>query len=144
MSWDVVQDVSIKITSGKLILIRGRSGSGKTTLLILIAGLDEPSKGDIFMGNIPLAQLSTHQIVELRRKEIGFIFQKFRLLPFLSVEENVEVPLHLVRTPQKERKSRVEEALPMAGLSKRARHRTYELSGGSSNIPHHPTPDQQE
>lgn len=77
MSWDVVQDVSIKIPSRKLILIRGRSGSSKTTLLNLIADLDEPSKGDIFMGNIPLAQLSSHQIVELRRKEIGFIFQKF-------------------------------------------------------------------
>jgi len=125
-----VKDVSLEIPSSGMVLLRGRSGSGKTTLLNLIAGLDEPSKGNVFLSGQPLAKLSSRQRVEFRRRDIGFIFQTFGLLPFLTVEENVEVSLRLLHTPRKERKIRVSDALEMVGLSKRAKHRTYELSGG--------------
>lgn len=125
-----VADVSLVIPSGKLVVIRGRSGSGKTTLLNLIAGLDDPSGGRVAVGGRLLSKLSSSQIVDLRRKHIGFIFQTFGLLPFLSVEENVEVPMRLARAPSKERKQRVAEVLSLVGLSERSQHRTYELSGG--------------
>jgi len=125
-----VKDVSLEIPSSSMAMLRGRSGSGKTTLLNLIAGLDEPTKGCVYMSGQPLAKLSSRQRVELRRRDIGFIFQTFGLLPFLTVEENVEVSLRLLHTPRKERKIRVSDALEMVGLSNRAKHRTYELSGG--------------
>lgn len=125
-----VKDVSLEIPSSGMAMLRGRSGSGKTTLLNLIAGLDEPTKGSVYMSGQPLAKLSSRQRVELRRRDIGFIFQTFGLLPFLTVEENVEVSLRLLHTPRKERKIRVSDALEMVGLSNRAKHRTYELSGG--------------
>jgi putative ABC transport system ATP-binding protein len=125
-----VKDISLKIPSSKMVMLRGRSGSGKTTLLNLIAGLDEPTQGSVYLAGKPLAELSSSQRVELRRREIGFIFQTFGLLPFLTVEENVEVSLRLLHTHRKERKIRVSDALEMVGLSNRAKHRTYELSGG--------------
>jgi peptide/nickel transport system ATP-binding protein len=125
-----VKDVSLEIPSSGMAMLRGRSGSGKTTLLNLIAGLDEPTQGSVYMSGQPLAKLSSRQRVELRRRDIGFIFQTFGLLPFLTVEENVEVSLRLLHTPRKERKIRVSDALEMVGLSNRAKHRTYELSGG--------------
>ena len=125
-----LKNISLEIPTGKMVLLRGRSGSGKTTLLNLIAGLDDPTKGSIYLDGQHLAKLTSSQRVELRRRHIGFIFQTFGLLPFLTVAENVEVSLRILHTPRKERDIRVSEALEMVGLSQRARHRTYELSGG--------------
>jgi len=125
-----VRAANLVIPSGKLVVIKGRSGSGKTTLLNLIAGLDEPTQGSVAVGGKRLSELSMRQRIELRRRHIGFIFQTFGLLPFLSVEENVSVPMRLVRAPARERKGRVAEVLRLVGLTDRARHRTYELSGG--------------
>jgi peptide/nickel transport system ATP-binding protein len=125
-----VHDVSLEFPAGKLTAIKGRSGSGKTTFLNLVAGLDEPTKGQIKIGEQILTGLNPREKVELRRNDIGFIFQTFGLLPYLSVRENVEIPLRLVRTPPKEREKRVTEALSLVNLSSRSRHRTYELSGG--------------
>lgn len=127
---DALQNINLEIPAGQFVLIRGRSGSGKTTLLNLIAGLDTPSRGEVTFSGKPLESLNADEKIALRRERLGFVFQTFGLLPFLTVEENVEVPLRLVKTPRKERNTRVAEVLSWVGLSKRARHRTYELSGG--------------
>jgi peptide/nickel transport system ATP-binding protein len=125
-----VRDISLGIPAGCMAVIKGRSGSGKTTLLNLLAGLDEPSAGSVTVNGRPLAELSPQEKIALRRQEIGFVHQTFGLLPFLSVEENVEVPLRLLRLSRRERRGRTAEALELVGLAERARHRTYELSGG--------------
>jgi peptide/nickel transport system ATP-binding protein len=125
-----VQNISLAIPSGKLVVFKGRSGSGKTTLLNLVAGLDEPTRGQIAVGGKLMSKMSAAQRVLLRRKHIGFVFQTFGLLPFLSVEENVGVPMRLMRASSKQRKQRVAQMLSIVGLESRARHRTYELSGG--------------
>ena len=125
-----LKDVSFNVQPGKLALIRGRSGSGKTTMLNLIAALDRPTIGDIHVGGRFISDMSEREIIEYRRKQISFIFQTFGLLPYLTVEENVEIPLRLVKTPRKERQERVAEVLALVSLDHRAKHRTYELSGG--------------
>jgi len=125
-----VQDVDLRVPAGTLACVIGRSGSGKTTLLNLIAGLDEPTAGAVAIGGQLLARMSPREKIELRRREIGFVHQTLGLLPFLSVEENVEVPLRLLRLSRRERQARTAQALELVGLSPRARHRTYELSGG--------------
>jgi putative ABC transport system ATP-binding protein len=96
----------------------------------LIAGLDEPTAGKVLVNGRDLATLSAKEKIELRRREIGFVFQTFGLLPFLSARENIEAPLRLVRAPTAERQQRTDEVLTLVGLSDRANHRTYELSGG--------------
>jgi peptide/nickel transport system ATP-binding protein len=125
-----LQGINLDIPAGSLSVIKGPSGSGKTTLLQLMAGLDEPTSGDVRIGGRSLAVMSPQEKVQLVQEEIGFVFQTFGLLPFLSVEENVQVPLRLLYTSRLERRALVEEALAMVGLTDRAEHRTYELSGG--------------
>jgi peptide/nickel transport system ATP-binding protein len=125
-----VRRVSLRIPAGSLSVIKGPSGSGKTTLLQLLAGLDEPTGGTVRLGTYSLAELSSQQRIDLCRQQIGFVFQTFGLLPFLSVKENVQVPLRLLSTSRQERKALVEEMLDLVGLADRAQHRTYELSGG--------------
>ena len=125
-----VQNVSLNIPQGVMATVKGPSGSGKTTLLNHIAGLDEPTEGEILIAERPLAKMSERERINLRRNEIGFVFQTFGLLPFLSARENIEAPLRLVKASAKERKQRVDEVLDLVKLSARASHRTYELSGG--------------
>ncbi len=125
-----VQHVSLNIPAGVMATVKGPSGSGKTTLLNHIAGLDEPTEGEIMIAERPLAKMSERERINLRRNEIGFVFQTFGLLPFLSARENIEAPLRLVKASAKERKQRVDEVLELVKLSARASHRTYELSGG--------------
>jgi peptide/nickel transport system ATP-binding protein len=125
-----VQNVSMRVPTGALAVVIGRSGSGKTTLLNLIAGLDEPTSGAVALDGRWLSDLSRQERIDLRRKQIGFVYQTFGLLPFLSVRENVEVPLRLLQIPRKEREKATTEVLEWVGLSGRAKHRVYELSGG--------------
>jgi peptide/nickel transport system ATP-binding protein len=125
-----VRDINLAVPSGVLAVVKGRSGSGKTTLLNLIGGLDEPTRGNVVVNGEDLAHMSAQEKIELRRQGIGFVFQTFGLLPFLSVRENVEAPLRLLLTSPRERKARTDEVLALVGLTDRARHRTYELSGG--------------
>jgi peptide/nickel transport system ATP-binding protein len=125
-----VRDLSLTIPRGVMALVKGRSGSGKTTLLNLIGSLDEPTQGSISVDGENLAQLSANDKTELRRRKIGFVFQEFGLLPFLSARENVEAPLRLLHTAGRERDQRAEEALALVGLSDRINHRVHELSGG--------------
>lgn len=125
-----VDGVTLSIPTGQMVVIKGPSGSGKTTMLNLIAGLDEPTGGMVIINGRKLTGLKSSDLIDLRRHQIGFVFQTFGLLPFLSARENIEAPLRLVKMPGKERNARVDEVLEMVGLTERANHRTYELSGG--------------
>ncbi len=125
-----VQDVSLEIYPHQMTAIVGKSGSGKTTLLNLMAGLDAPTSGSVFVLGRDLATLDDAAKLALRRDQIGFIFQSFGLLPLLTAAENVSVPLRMRHFPRAERESRVAEALAWVGLTRRSRHRPYELSGG--------------
>lgn len=125
-----VNDVSFDIYPNQMTAIVGRSGSGKTTLLNLIAGLDEPTEGAIWIDGLALADMDEQARLRLRRERIGFVFQSFGLLPLLSAEENVGVPLRMRRMSRQERSESVQDALNWVGLAPRARHRPYELSGG--------------
>lgn len=125
-----VHDVDIEIYSSRLLAITGRSGSGKTTLLNLLAGLDTPTSGTVMFEGQDLSKLAEWELTELRRHRIGFVFQSFGLLPLLSAYENVELPLRIARWDRAERHRRTELCIEQVGLSDRARHRPYELSGG--------------
>lgn len=125
-----VNDVSLEVFPHQMTAIVGRSGSGKTTLLNLMAGLDDPTEGMIWIDGQRLIDMDDEARMALRRDHIGFVFQTFGLLPLLSAEENVGVPLRMRRFSHKERQERVKDALEWVGLTERARHRPYELSGG--------------
>jgi len=125
-----VRSISLAVPRGQLVVVQGRSGSGKTTLLNLLGGLDSPDSGVVHLAGEDLSQLSEAQLVELRRRRVGYVFQSFGLLPILSAAENVGIPLRLVRTDVPERERRVAELLELVGLSRHAAQRPYELSGG--------------
>jgi len=125
-----VDDITLRVETGQLVAVRGRSGSGKTTLLSLIGALDRPTSGSAHVAGMTVSEMPEEQLVEFRRRTIGFIFQAFGLLPILSAAENVEIPLRLVATEPKAREARVSELLELVGLADRARHRPHELSGG--------------
>jgi peptide/nickel transport system ATP-binding protein len=125
-----VDGVSLEIPAGLMVAVKGPSGSGKTTMMNLIAGLDEPTGGSVRVNGREVAGMSNKERIELRRHEIGFVFQTFGLLPFLSARENVEAPLRLIKSSGRERQERTDELLGMVGLLDRGKHRTYELSGG--------------
>ena len=122
--------VDLRVERGELVAIRGRSGSGKTTLLSLIGGLDRPTGGRVLVDGAVVSEMRQDDLVELRRRRIGFILQAFGLLCILSAAENVEVPLRLVAADPRERDERVHVLLNLVGLGERARHRPHELSGG--------------
>ena len=125
-----VNGISLEVGQGEFLAVVGRSGSGKTTLLNLISGLDRPTSGQVMFQGRDLTKLPEGELVELRRRSIGFVFQSFGLMPLLSALENVELPLHISGTSWRERRRRAQEALNMVGLGSRSRHRPYELSGG--------------
>lgn len=124
------QSLLFVIIGVMLTAIAGRSGAGKTTLLNLISGLDTPTEGSVIVQGQDLFALTEDQRITLRREQIGFIFQNFGLLPLLTAEENIGVPLRMMHVSGSERRERVSDALERVGLAKRARHRPYELSGG--------------
>jgi putative ABC transport system ATP-binding protein len=125
-----LREVSLRVYPGELVVIRGRSGAGKTTLLNLIAGLDDPTSGSVTLFGHELGPLSDRQRTELRRKDLGVVFQSAHLFPTLTARENVELPLRLVKAEPAERTRRTDEALALVGLAARAQHRAPELSGG--------------
>ncbi len=125
-----VNGVTLDIWPGRMTTIVGRSGSGKTTLLNLIAGLDAPTRGTVRVLGRDIGQMSEQERLLLRLHHIGFIFQSFGLMPLLSASENVGVPLRMRKLDVREREQRVAEALAWVGLTERAHHRPYELSGG--------------
>lgn len=127
-SVSALDDVSLTFPRGTFTAVMGPSGSGKSTLLQCAAGLDRPTSGSVVVGGTELAGLSERRLTLLRRERIGFVFQAFNLLPSLTAEQNVALPLRLAgRRPKK---ARVCEALGQVGLGDRARHRPSEMSGG--------------
>jgi len=125
-----VRNVDLEVRLGEFITLVGRSGSGKTTLLNLLAGLDHPTSGQVLFEGKDLAEYNEKQFLHLRRHRIGVVFQSFALLPLLSAYENVELPMRIAGVGASERSKRTNEVLEIVGLSKRAKHRPYELSGG--------------
>jgi putative ABC transport system ATP-binding protein len=125
-----VDRISLEVRAGEFLALLGASGSGKSTLLNLVAGLDRPSSGAILAQGRDLAAMSSEELASHRNRTIGIVFQSFQLLPRMTLEENVELPLRLAEVPRGERPARVREALVRVGLSARAKHRPPELSGG--------------
>jgi putative ABC transport system ATP-binding protein len=125
-----VDQISLEIRAGEFLALLGASGSGKSTLLNLIAGLDRPSSGAILAQGRDLAAMSSEELASHRNRTVGMVFQSFQLLPRMTLEENVELPLRLAEVPRGERPARVREALDRVGLGARVKHRPTELSGG--------------
>jgi putative ABC transport system ATP-binding protein len=122
--------VSLDVEAGELLVVRGTSGSGKTTLLNILGGLDRPTAGEVWLGDRELTAMREAQAVEVRRRELGYVFQSFGLIPVLSAAENVELPLRLLGVPAAERDARVAALLDRVGLGPHAAQRPFELSGG--------------
>jgi putative ABC transport system ATP-binding protein len=125
-----VDDVSLAVPANEFLALLGSSGSGKSTLLNLIAGLDRPTSGAILASGQNIAALSSLDLAHYRRNTIGMIFQSFHLLPRMTLEENVELPLRLAEVDRADRPARVREALERVRLTHRIGHRPTELSGG--------------
>ena len=122
--------VSLSVWAGQIVVLRGRSGSGKTTLLNCIGGLDRPTDGRIWVAENEITRLAEQRLVQLRRQQIGFVFQSHALLPTYSARENVDLMLRLTKAPRSKRQERVEQVLQLVGLGKWLDHRPHELSGG--------------
>ncbi len=124
------QDVTLDIAAGDFVAILGSSGSGKSTLLNLIAGLDRPTSGAILAHGRNLAEMNSEELAKYRSRTVGIVFQAFNLLPRMTLEENVELPLRLAEVDRNERTARVREAVERVRLGARLTHRPMELSGG--------------
>jgi putative ABC transport system ATP-binding protein len=127
---DVLNDLHLEVADGEFLALMGPSGSGKTTLLNLIAGLDKPSQGEIWVGGQLISGMTEGQLARWRTRHVGFIFQFYHLLPVLTAYENVELPLLLLPLSAGERRRQVITALDLVGLSDRLKHRPGQLSGG--------------
>src|SRR5947208_3048499 len=126
----VLADLNLNVAEGEFLALMGPSGSGKTTLLNLIAGLDQPTDGEIRVGEQVISAMSESQLARWRTRHVGFVFQFYHLLPVLTAYENVELPLLLLPLSAAERKRQVHTALDLVGLSNRLSHRPGQLSGG--------------
>src|ERR1700724_4574300 len=126
---DILRGISFQIMSGEFISIVGPSGSGKSTLLGIIAGLDNPTTGQVFIDGVDITRMTEGKLAAVRNTKIGMVFQAFNLIPTLTAQENVEVPLYVGKhkgLPS----TRAKELLDMVGLSHRLKHRPNQLSGG--------------
>jgi len=126
----VLADLHLQVPAGEFLALMGPSGSGKSTLLNLIGGLDRPTKGSVNIAGEQLDQLSDHRLAAWRARHVGFVFQLYNLMPVLTAERNVELPLLLTHLSKAERMKHVETALAVVGLSHRAKHYPRTLSGG--------------
>jgi len=127
---EVLQNLDLVIPRGDFLVIMGPSGSGKTTLLNLLGGLDRPTSGTVTVDGAEISSMSNSQLSRWRSTHVGFVFQFYNLLPVLSAQKNVELPLLLTRFGARERAERAALALDIVGLADRARHLPRELSGG--------------
>src|SRR6266404_1352823 len=126
----VLKDLHLKVPSGEFLALMGPSGSGKSTLLNLIGGLDRPTRGSVSIAGERVDELSDRQLAAWRARHIGFVFQLYNLLPVLTAERNVELPLLLTHLSKAERNKHVATALSVVGLSHRTKHFPRQLSGG--------------
>ena len=129
-SIEVLKELTLDVPQGEFLALMGPSGSGKTTLLNLIAGLDQPTEGDIIVDGQLISEMSESQLARWRTRHVGFVFQFYYLLSVLSAYENVELPLLLLPMTRKQRDEQVKRALSLVGLEDRMRHRPGQLSGG--------------
>src|SRR5215475_9799490 len=126
----VLSELHLKVPQGEFLALMGPSGSGKSTLLNLIGGLDRPTRGTVSIAGDRVDELSDRRLADWRGRHVGFVFQLYNLLPVLSAERNVELPLLLTHLSKAERLKHVETALSVVGLSHRAKHFPRTLSGG--------------
>jgi putative ABC transport system ATP-binding protein len=126
----VLANLNLQVPAGEFLALMGPSGSGKSTLLNLIGGLDRPTKGKVSVAGDHIEQLADHQLAAWRARHIGFVFQLYNLIPVLTAERNVELPLLLTHLTKAERRKHVETALAMVGLTHRAQHYPRTMSGG--------------
>lgn len=126
----VLKDVSLKVLKGEFVSIMGPSGSGKSTLLYILGGFDTPSKGIVSMNGMDIANYHDDKMSEIRRQNIGFVFQFYNLIPNLNVEENIMLPLLLDGKKIRDHRERLHEILKIVGLEERRKHTPRELSGG--------------
>jgi putative ABC transport system ATP-binding protein len=126
----VLRNINLTINEGDFVAFMGPSGSGKTTLLNLIAGIDKPTSGKIFIADVDVTELNESELAVWRSRNVGFIFQFYNLIPVLTALENVELPLILTPLPKKERRAHAEMALAVVGLAERMHHFPRQLSGG--------------
>jgi putative ABC transport system ATP-binding protein len=129
-SVEVLHALNLEIPEGEFLALMGPSGSGKTTLLNLIGGLDRPTAGEVNVAGQRIDRLSGGALAKWRARHIGFVFQFYNLMPMLSAESNIELPLLLTRLSRAERRKNVYAALEIVGLADRAKHKPSELSGG--------------
>lgn len=127
---EVLKDINLTIASGEFVSIMGPSGSGKSTLLYLIGGLDKPTSGSVKIKGSELSDMKDREQSIMRRRDIGFVFQFYNLIPNLNVEENVMLPVLLDGKKLKDHRSKLDEILEVVGLSDRRAHTPRELSGG--------------
>jgi putative ABC transport system ATP-binding protein len=126
-----LDDVSIGIRKGEFTAIMGPSGSGKSTLMHIMAGLDSPSNGRVWIGDTEITRLDDSELTLIRRRRVGFVFQSFNLVPTLDIEGNILLPFELDgRRPNKQERDWIDELIGSLGLGDRLRHRPHELSGG--------------
>jgi putative ABC transport system ATP-binding protein len=129
---EVLLNLTLDIAAGEFVALMGPSGSGKTTLLNLIGGLDTPTSGEITVAGERLDRLGSGGLARWRSTHVGFVFQFYNLMPMLSAQRNVELPLLLTRLSASERKSHALAALALVGIADRAKHKPGELSGGQA------------
>ena len=127
---EVLHRLNLEIAAGEFLALMGPSGSGKTTLLNLIGGLDRPDEGEIVVAGERIDNLSNRQLARWRARNVGFVFQFYNLMPMLTAERNVELPLLLTNLSRARRRQNVQAVLQLVGLSDRASHKPSELSGG--------------
>ena len=127
---EVLHNLDLEVAAGEFVALMGPSGSGKTTLLNLIGGLDKPTSGEVVVAGERLDKLSAGRLAKWRATHVGFVFQFYNLMPTLSAEKNIELPLLLTHLSGGQRKQHVRAALELVGLADRARHKPNELSGG--------------
>jgi putative ABC transport system ATP-binding protein len=125
-----LDDVSLEIYKGEVICFLGASGSGKSTFLNMVAGLEKPTKGEIYIGGIPIHKLNEENITLFRQKNIGFIFQAYHLLPMLTAVENVSLPLIFRGVEKKKRENMAKETLAVVGLAGYEKRKPTQMSGG--------------
>jgi len=125
-----LDDVTLDIYKGEVVCFLGRSGSGKSTFLNMVAGLEKPTRGEIYIGGVPIHKLNEEQVTLFRQKNIGFIFQAYHLLPMLTALENVSMPLIFRGVPKRRRKTMAREVLGNVGLSGYDNRKPTQMSGG--------------